>query len=1785
MKMRVLFLTAFSLLLIAYAPPYTHYAAAQPVYCVPINLYSSSGIRGSYQLNVTFDPSLYKNYLSPDLGNIRFMFSNGTMLHAWLESYSGASPLSSQSALIWVNLPDGVPRGNTVIYMVFEPNQTFDGYWMGEAPQLSPKYGEYDNGMYVFDYYTDFINNRSLDAWDLNGTLPGFAVFQNGMWLNAGLVYGYQFTMNKSYAGNYTVDALEWAANASVNSQNHIGSDNVYPGISFNQLRTSNYTLIPPGNSGGFQEAETYLPTFTEYLSTTNATSNGVNGHPPPQVQTAIPITSPAVFTIGFSGSTVFSQINYSYTISYKNSNTAGPNFPGLTTLALAQTSEDWIHVFWFRVRATPSSALSVSVSRTPTPMVVGLTVTSENGGSVSYSWSGGSGTVQPSQTATIYVPYGTQVKLYADPDSGWAFASWSSSGSGSYSGTNNPITVQVNNPMTETANYNVALTISATGLNSDALGTVVTVNGNSYSYSQLPVTVYIAPGSTVSYSFNSPVSGGSGTQFVWQSTGGIDTTQSGSFTMPDTQAVLTGNYQEQYYLTMEANPSNGGSISPGSGWYNAGTQITISATPNSGYQFYEWVGSGSGSYSGTSNHATIMINAPITEDAIFSVGLTVSVSGMNSNAQDSVVTVNGQQYTYSQLPVTLYIPASSTVSYSFSSPVSGGSDVQFVWQSTSGASSLQSGSFVMLNSPTYLTGNYQEQYYLVMEGNPSNGGSVSPGSGWYDAGSRVTVSASPNSGYAFLSWSGSGSGSYSGTNNPSTITVNSPITEIANFGVSLTISATGLNSNAQGSVVTVNGVSYPYSQLPVTVYIAPGSTVSYSFISPVPGISGQRFVWRSTSGIDTTQSGSFTMPTAPQALTGNYQEQYYLSVVSPNNRGNPQGYGWYNAGTTATFSVMTPVSTGPGQQYVFTSWSGTGSGSYSGTNNPATVTMNGPITETANWQLQYYLTMQVNPQGAGTVSPSSGWYDAGEQITITQSPNSGWEFASWSGSGSGSYSGGTPATSSSSASIVMNGPITETANYYAGLTVSVTGMNSNVQDTVVTIDGVPYSYAQLPVTVYLAPGSSVSYAFNSPISGGSGVQFVWQSTSGIDNAQSGSLTLNSPATLTGNYQEQFYLIMQVNPQGAGTVSPSSGWYNAGAQVTISALANSGYKFISWSGSGSGSYSGSSNTATIVMNSPITETADYNVELTISANGLESDAQGTLVTVDGNPYTYSQLPVTLYIAPGSTVTYNFSSSVSGGSGIRFIWASTSGLATGQSGSFMMPSSPAALIGNYQKQYYLNMSVYPEGSALVSPVSGWYDSGYTVNIASNANPGYEFAFWHGEGNGSYTGPSVKSSVVMDSPITEVSVSYVELSITSTPGGYVYFCYNGTSFKVQNFTTYLPYMARVSLSPASYTGYYFSGWNLSQVNGTFVLLYPSSFKAIFLKYNIINFSAVSSSFSLLNAYGELVDQQGNIIILNSGEQTLVKPGLYFLVMSQDQFNQTPYRYYFGSQNLSTFNQITMVNITGNGKDYRLLAVDPVKTVLSVHVVSLYDREVYLTVSLVNQLTEAPIPYQVVQISLWSEYGNYSASINTGPQGKVSINVPYVHGGTYSWKAYYSGNSSIGTNPCTSSSSLKTSLFSSKVKISENGLPKGTTWTGSIGGYSFASSQGSVVLNVYSGKYSLDINPVFTQQVEYVPSAYPSYINAFGSVYISVNYSAYFYVYITSGNIRGGTVSMHGTHWFSNGSEITISADPNAGYRFSCWVTTGSSIKFSNYSAEETTAIINGPGAIIAEFEPES
>lgn len=55
--------------------------------------------------------------------------------------------------------------------------------------------------------------------------------------------------------------------------------------------------------------------------------------------------------------------------------------------------------------------------------------------------------------------------------------------------------------------------------------------------------------------------------------------------------------------------------------------------------------------------------------------------------------------------------------------------------------------------------------------------GTVWQSSGWYDVGAKVTITMTANSGQKFKSWTGKGTGSYSGTKSLTTMTMNSAIT------------------------------------------------------------------------------------------------------------------------------------------------------------------------------------------------------------------------------------------------------------------------------------------------------------------------------------------------------------------------------------------------------------------------------------------------------------------------------------------------------------------------------------------------------------------------------------------------------------------------------------------------------------------------------------------------------------------------------------------------------------------------------------------------------------------------------------------------------------------------------------------------------------------------------------------------------------------------------------------------------------------------------------------------
>ncbi len=106
------------------------------------------------------------------------------------------------------------------------------------------------------------------------------------------------------------------------------------------------------------------------------------------------------------------------------------------------------------------------------------------------------------------------------------------------------------------------------------------------------------------------------------------------------------------------------------------------------------------------------------------------------------------------------------------------------------------------------------------------------------------------------------------------------------------------------------------------------------------------------TYGADTRYTASATSGTinvpSTTAASVSYATQYYLTVNS--EYGNPTGAGWYSAGRTATFAVISPFTGSLGNLYTINMWTGTGTGSYTGSGATQSVTMNNPVTETATW-------------------------------------------------------------------------------------------------------------------------------------------------------------------------------------------------------------------------------------------------------------------------------------------------------------------------------------------------------------------------------------------------------------------------------------------------------------------------------------------------------------------------------------------------------------------------------------------------------------------------------------------------------------------------------------------------------------------------------------------------------------------------------------------------------------------------------------------------------------------
>lgn len=161
---------------------------------------------------------------------------------------------------------------------------------------------------------------------------------------------------------------------------------------------------------------------------------------------------------------------------------------------------------------------------------------------------------------------------------------------------------------------------------------------------------------------------------------------------------------------------------------------------------------------------------------------------------------------------------------------------------------------------------------------------------------------------------------------------------------------------------------------------------------------------------------------------------------------------------------------------------------------------------------------------------------------------------------------------------------------------------SSSTYSTTFDQNGMPTSGTTWGVTVgsthYAGTGTSItvsgllgtlSYSYDSPVAGSAGTRYVCNA--GCSGSVSGS------GTESASYTTQYLLTVETSPSGltpAPAVSPtsSSGYYNAGTPVTLTANAVPGYIFTDWKIDGI-DQSLFANTASVTMNGPHDGTAVY----------------------------------------------------------------------------------------------------------------------------------------------------------------------------------------------------------------------------------------------------------------------------------------------------------------------------------------------------------------------------------------------------------------------------------------------------------------------------------------------------------------------------------------------------------------------------------------------------------------
>lgn len=504
-------------------------------------------------------------------------------------------------------------------------------------------------------------------------------------------------------------------------------------------------------------------------------------------------------------------------------------------------------------------------------------------------------------------------------------------------------------------------------------------------------------------------------------------------------------------------------------------------------------------------------------------------------NVDDAALSTNTQSYTISVSANPANggtvsgggsYPAGSTCTL-HATPNNGYSFVKWTKNGTQ-VSTYPNYSFTVTGNATYVAHFQQNVTYYTINAtaNPTNGGTVT-GGGSYPSGTTCTLHAVANNGYTFVNWTKNGTQVSTNTNYSFTVTGNASY--VAHFQQQYTINATANPTN--GGTVTGGGT------------YASGSTC---FLHAVAN-SGYEFVKWTKNGThySTVPDINFTV-TANATFVAYFQlsnNNFSINVIAnPNVGGTVMGGGTYQQGQQCTVTATA------NEGYEFVNW--TENSNVVNTNHSYSFTVTNNRVLVANFQPKSYtITVDIDPVEGGVVS-GQGTYIYGDECTLIATPNNGYTFDGWEKNGSF-------VTNNPAYSFIVIGDASYVAHFVQSVSSFTITASADPSEGGSVTGGGNYNQGE-ECTLTATPNN--------------GYTFVnWtKNGSSVSEEQSFSFAVTENASYVAHFTHSvsgYTISVSANPIEGGTVT-GSGIYTPGITITLTAMANEGYKFTNWTENG-----------------------------------------------------------------------------------------------------------------------------------------------------------------------------------------------------------------------------------------------------------------------------------------------------------------------------------------------------------------------------------------------------------------------------------------------------------------------------------------------------------------------------------------------------------------------------------------------------------------------------------------